>query len=401
MMERLTTTPFGRRPVSAGLISHNKTANGCPDLPRTDKWEVFRQICTARVALGVTDRDLTVLNALLSFHPEVKLSQQASLIVFPSNRTLGERAHGMAESTLRRHLAALVEAGLIMRHDSPNGKRYARRSRDGDMTRAFGFDLRPLLMRSAEFAQAAQAAEDATERRRRLREQITLTKRDALKLAAYAQEQGVPGDWADTLSDLLDVHKAMRRKLPIDQLDNMLTTTTRILDRVTALLRTETEEMSVSDSQNERHYQNSDKYYSDSEQCAEEHDVAANAPSNKDINKDQNACTLPKLPLNFVLKACPDIKPYLIDDIRRWHDLIKSAALLRSMMGISPTAWDEAQSTMGPESAAVVVCCILQRFSHIRNPGGYLRSLSAKAALGTFSPAPMVMALLNGDLSKA
>ncbi|OSP54142.1 plasmid replication protein RepC [Pseudoruegeria sp. SK021] len=399
-MERLTTTPFGRRPMSADLISQAATASGCPDLSHTDKWEVFRQICTARVALGVTDRALTVLNALLSFYPEVKLSDQASLIVFPSNRTLGERAHGMAESTLRRHLAALVAAGLVWRHDSPNGKRYARRNRDGDMTRAFGFDLRPLLLRAAEFAQAAQAAEDAAERRHRIREQITLTKRDALKLASYAQEQGMPGDWADILAALMDVHKAMRRNLVIDQLEKLLSTTTRILDHVTTSLRPESEEPSGCDSQNERHYQNSDTYYSVSEQSLDKPDTSIDAPSAQNPKKDQTPRPLPKLPLHLVLKACPDIEPYLIDDIRRWHDLIKTAALLRGMMGISPTAWDEAQTTMGPESAAVVVCCILQRFSSIRNPGGYLRALSAKAVLGTFSPAPMVMALLNGELSK-
>ena len=65
------------------------------------------------------------------------------------------------------------------------------------------------------------------------------------------------------------------------------------------------------------------------------------------------------------------------------------------MMGISPTAWEEAQQAMGPEAAAVTVTCILQRFAEIKNPGGYLRSLSVKATLGGFSTGPMVMALLN------
>jgi hypothetical protein len=46
-------------------------------------------------------------------------------IVFPSNRVLAFRADKMKEPTLRRHLQKLVEAGLIIRRDSPNGKRYA------------------------------------------------------------------------------------------------------------------------------------------------------------------------------------------------------------------------------------------------------------------------------------
>lgn len=76
------------------------------------KWELLRDLCTARRAFEVTDRDLAVLNALVSFHPNTALSDNDSLIAFPSNIALSERAHGMAESTLRRHLAALLAAML-------------------------------------------------------------------------------------------------------------------------------------------------------------------------------------------------------------------------------------------------------------------------------------------------
>ena len=62
-------------------------------------------------------------------------------VVFPSNRQLSLRAHGMAPATLRRHLAVLVDAGLIVRRDSPNGKRYARKDGAGGLTKAFGFDI--------------------------------------------------------------------------------------------------------------------------------------------------------------------------------------------------------------------------------------------------------------------
>ena len=65
------------------------------------------------------------------------------------------------------------------------------------------------------------------------------------------------------------------------------------------------------------------------------------------------------------------------------------------MMGVSPSAWDEAIVEMGEVPAAVTLACMLERITEIRSPGGYLRSLSRKAAAGTFSPIPMVTALLN------
>jgi replication initiation protein RepC len=51
----------------------------------------------------------------------------------------------MAETSLRRHLAVRVESGLIIRRDSPNGKRYARKGEGGEIEKAFGFDLTPIV----------------------------------------------------------------------------------------------------------------------------------------------------------------------------------------------------------------------------------------------------------------
>ena len=118
------------------------------------KWKIFRAICIARPMLGVSERALSVLNALLTFHPETTLTGEA-LTVFPSNEQLSLRAHGMPASTLRRHLAVLVDAGLIIRRDSPNGKRYVRRGRGGETLHAFGFDLSPLVARADEFERLA------------------------------------------------------------------------------------------------------------------------------------------------------------------------------------------------------------------------------------------------------
>ena len=149
------TTPFGRRPMTLALVK-NQLATGDATTGRpVDKWKVFRDACEARSFLGVTDRALSVLNALLSFYPEQELGEGA-LVVFPSNNQLTVRAHGITGTTLRRHLAALVDAGLITRKDSPNGKRYAHKDRAGTIEDAFGFSLAPLRARADELAHLAQ-----------------------------------------------------------------------------------------------------------------------------------------------------------------------------------------------------------------------------------------------------
>ncbi len=76
-----------------------------------DKWKVYRDICDARSLLGLRDRALSVLNALLSFYPEICLAEGSNLVVFPSNAQLATRANGIAGTTLRENLAVLVDAG--------------------------------------------------------------------------------------------------------------------------------------------------------------------------------------------------------------------------------------------------------------------------------------------------
>ena len=58
------------------------------------KWSVFHALCAAKDRLGLSERSLAVLDALLSFHPETVLSGDG-LVVFPSNEQLCLRAHGM------------------------------------------------------------------------------------------------------------------------------------------------------------------------------------------------------------------------------------------------------------------------------------------------------------------
>jgi replication initiation protein RepC len=65
------------------------------------------------------------------------------------------------------------------------------------------------------------------------------------------------------------------------------------------------------------------------------------------------------------------------------------------MLGISPSAWEEAQTVMGDTQAAIVLACLLQRSSAIQSAGGYLRELTRKAGAGEFSLGPVLMAQLK------
>lgn len=103
-------------------------------------------------------------------------------------------------------------------------------------------------------------------------------------------------------------------------------------------------------------------------------------------------------PLGVVLKACPTISDYARGSgIASWRELMSAAVVVRSMLKVSPSAYQEACDAMGPENAAAAIACILERANFIHSPGGYLRDLTRRTERGTFSLGPMIMALLKAN----
>ena len=398
-MEYTPISPF-MRPIShAHLRVVERPEVSVPGKP-INKWELLRELSKAQAAFGVTERDLTVMQGLLSFFPDDALGGNAEMVVFPSNKAICERLNGMPCSTMRRHIARLVDAGLLMRRDSPNGKRYVRKH--GEERVAFGFDLSPLYCRSEEVARAAEAVREAEDRVRRLREVVSLMRRDLAALAEFGEEiQPGLGLWDQFRDKAVLTARALRRKLTLEELSAYRTDLEALLDRARNVIDgPETEEMNTNGANTERHHHNSNEESIDLEPALEKGGAAAAAP---DVETDapgadvEEADTrrVPKIPLHLVIAGCPSLKTFYQGDIRHWHQLFDAACHVRPAMGISASAWEEAQRFMGPEQASIVVVAMLERFADIRSPGGYLRALTSKAAAGEFSCGPMVMALMS------
>jgi replication initiation protein RepC len=328
------------------------------------------------------------------------------MIVFPSNAELSARTNGMAPATLRRHLAALVAADLILRRDSPNGKRYCRRDDSGEVSAAFGFDLAPLAQSAVSVFEACDAVKAENRARSALKGEITIHQRDVGKLAAAAQEEGRAGDWEGFAQRLF----ALTLRLPRDASLEALSTRRDDLARLHAevekawLDSLTDQELSANDIVFERHIQNSktDTHFEKSQDNIQKPGVGAletkawtirgggrDAADAEPARRDRTAA----VPLAYLLSACPLFESYALNGVKTWHDVAATAGLVRSMLGISPDAWAKAQADFGESGAAIVVAAILERADDIRSPGGYLRSLSEKARAGKFSVWPMLEAL--------
>lgn len=296
-------------------------------------WGVFRDLREARKTLGLSAAHLNTLAALLSF---IKPDDR-QMIVFASNRTILERLNGLCERSFQRHINSLIDAGLIARQASPNGKRYRVKG-----YLAYGFDLKPLLGHAEALADMAECARGEAAAR-------ALQKHRIQHALAMMQEQGTsPNDEAE-------IRKMLRRNLAVSDLQ-------KLADRLQeqALINTEilpeTSEMSCSDSQHVGQYLKSDK-------------EVINDMTYPDERKDQ------PISLNKLVEGCPEAMNLLEAKPRHWPDLQRSCGKLASWIGIAPITYANAVTSAGAEKVVATLMSIIQLGSRIKAPAAYFYAL--------------------------
>ncbi|WP_404935167.1 plasmid replication protein RepC [Nitratireductor sp. L15S-10] len=309
------------------------------------------------------------------------------------------------------------------------GKRYARRSEEGQIEEAFGFDLAPLVMRATEIETHAAEARRLARAIRALRSEITIHLRDIAAIveaaadegrgrsfAPYAELVALSGrlgrntDW-DTLKARRDALLALRNDVEKAYLEGLSEADLEARDAEHMV--NENINMSGNDTQNERHIHNSNpeshfEHYTEKVEAgpmapdpetksAVESDLKAIPPKAGRNRKREGEGTGQKPPIGFetVASACPQMRDYAPNGFSDWRDLMKAAETVRSMLGVSPDAWAEARAEMGDINAAITIAAMLERAEVIRSPGGYLRRLTERANSGTFSVKPMLNALIS------
>ncbi|MFT4148597.1 MAG: helix-turn-helix domain-containing protein [Paracoccaceae bacterium] len=193
-MQYITSTALA---AGAQETCANSVEVSLPGMGSITRQPAFRPISrrTIMIAVNTCSRDLglrqgsvVVLDALLSCLPcqgpdgsEVPITPATLLTVYASNETLCFRAKGLTDRQLRRHLATLEEAGLLLRRDSANGKRFPV-MKAGKPVGAFGLDLSPLFARSGELLARALRRREQADELRGLRAQILRLRAACLEL---------------------------------------------------------------------------------------------------------------------------------------------------------------------------------------------------------------------------
>ncbi|MCX2698684.1 plasmid replication protein RepC [Ochrobactrum chromiisoli] len=373
-----------------------------------NRWALYKQLCLAKAEFSLNDRCLAVLSALLSFLPEDEMNEKHGLVVFPSNRQLSLRAHGMPESTLRRHLGSLVSAGIILRKDSPTRKRYAHKSADGAVELAFGFCFAPLLEKARDIAQAAERIQAEQRALRKLRDEVSIIRREIAALFNGDNNSQRNPELEALFLYFRRIVDAIPRRPSLTELNAIKAELEALALELDKALNNNvnTNEMSVNDAQIERRYIESlPESHIESNNNEFEILKGSSPEAIASVTSEAKEPVLhpSTLSLEHVLRTCPDICEYGTNGISSWREFHDATRIVSRFLGISQSAYQEAITCMGAETTSTTIAWILQKLSTIKSPGGYLRSLTQKARAGGFAIAELLYSGLkrNHRLSAA
>ncbi len=189
------------------------------------KWSLLQVIEDIREPLGLKSTSISLLRAMISFIKgnHITAAGDDGHVCFASNAALAKRTH-VSVQTVERHIAKLVSLGLLTRRSSANGKRWARRDRNGRVVLATGLSLLPLSERFPEFLQLNQIHQDSLAKLSLLRDKCVI---------ALSQLKPHLPDRSDLETFFQTARNLLRRRVPTEALSALLQDITQELQSLT------------------------------------------------------------------------------------------------------------------------------------------------------------------------
>lgn len=394
-------------------------------------------LATKRIAahLGLKASDVMLLDTLGAFTKPQDWEEGRRPIVWASNAYLMEQT-GFSLSALKRHARRLVDFGVISFKDSPNGKRWGHRDKDGYIVEAYGYDLAPLAARAHEFEVLFDHIKAERQLSQRLKRQITIVRRAVRAKIETALSQALSGPW----SAFRDVFDTLIRKLPgspasSEQLLSVLNLFKDLQKRVERYFSAGEIVVDVdNDVETIPNIPVTCHKLNPRGTVIEPHILTTKQPNPVKCNPSETEDAEPTalqtepqvhvaqevelgetkpvrpdktdLDIAVVMQACPEFAEMarnLGGYIKDWNELHRIAGQVRPMVGVSEHAWGVAQEALGPQAAAAAMALIFDKFSDgdVASPGGYLRGIVDKAGVGELYLERSFFGRLSADRASA
>ncbi len=382
--------------------------------------QVLAAFKAAAPYLGLRPNVVHAIDWLFRFTDPLDWQPSSRPIVWPS-AAMQQQDLGLGPSQVKNLNRHLVELGLVVMRDSPNGKRYGRRDPQGRIVEAYGFDLSPLASRCPEFRAQAEAGREERARVQALRRRATIARNGIRQLLETAVEQRIAGgDWeahqeaASTASrGLAALGSSGEMEMAVARLERLQSDMRRYLEAALEAVAARTDSCRLPVNNNPKEPKNwphitttnqllnlKDTVIASRQSSSLPVSSGENPPSsgvgsrvdNHRITSAQHrpgkvrtdSGSLLKITPVELVKLAPRLKTYLNNQAPSWPEIVDAADWLRDEMGISKYIWGDACLAMGREQAAIAIAIVSAKPpAHFRgSPGGYFHGMVSKAKAG-------------------
>jgi replication initiation protein RepC len=384
--------------------------------------QVLAAFKAAAPYLGLRPSVVHAIDWLFRFTDAVDWQPSSRPIVWPS-AAMQQQELGVGPSQVKNLNRHLVELGLIVMKDSPNGKRYGRRDPTGRIIEAYGFDLSPLASRHAEFQTVAEAGREERARLQALKRRATIARNGIRQLLETAVEQEISGEeWeahraasSSASRGVAGRSGSVEMEMAVARLEHIQGAMRRYLEAALDVGHA-TQPQSTADSvslnpkqpQKWPHITTTNHLLNPKDtvitpkedigpatlpsRVAPDFSETAKCGQGYHENKMRSEYSKPRTDSGSLLKItpaelvnlAPRLKTYLGNQPPRWPEIVDAADWLRDELGISKFIWGDACITMGREQAAIAIAIVSTKPpGHFRgSPGAYFHGMVSRAKSG-------------------
>jgi replication initiation protein RepC len=347
--------------------------------------------------LGYGARVVHAIDWLFRFTSAQDWREGARPIVWPSARMQQEELQLSPTRTkaLNRYL---MELGLIAAKDSPNGKRYGRRDKEGRIIEAYGFDLSPLAQRFEEFQRAAEEGRAIRARMGQLRRRATIACKAMAQLLDAAEAYGlIDAAWRSLGDEVRVLGAAARRVERLEEMEIGVAGLERRVVEAQKRLEMQLSEQQKDVYKNPKGSENGPHIYTykptlNLKDTVIAYEESSSAPGATTESPNKAPQLTEREEPEKVLRLYPDEVPIIAPRLRgylqaghpKWADIVDAADLLRRDLDISRPLWGEACQIMGREMAAIAVAIVSTKDPEhfTRTAGHYFHGMVMRAGKG-------------------
>jgi replication initiation protein RepC len=427
--------PNGLRRLSLAMLATGKLAEDFKGTTEgqgaTRPGQVLAAFKAAAPHLGLSPRIVHAIDWLFTYTQPQDWCEGNRPIVWPS-AALQRDTLGLGSTQAKTLNRCLVELGLVTMKDSPNGKRYGRRNRQGRIVEAYGFDLSPLFTRMVEFQTIAEQGRALRERMRVLRRRTTIARNGLLQILDTAAEQGFSDTTWQTLEaegralarSLKNVERVEEMELGVVSLERrQMEARERLENQLATAAETIPEAVNTDPkgSENRPHQYN----YKTNPNPLEDTVVASERSKSEVAGTDSSQAppvgprdrqegqgdqaertdngTVLRIKTDELVRLAPRLRPYLQTSSPAWPDIVEAADWLRHDLGVSKSLWGDACLAMGREKAAIALAIVSAKPAEhfTTSPGSYFYGMVTRAKAGNLNLARTIWGLRENPRRQA